>query len=86
MISMIFMAGGIKTTLAQGNPMIPSATDQGTNSSNATVINVRYEYVRSTSEGGGSSKCGANKTTVARDLCRSTFRRKKPFQERDHTP
>jgi hypothetical protein len=65
MISMIFMSGGIKTTLAQGNPMIPSATDQGTNSSN-TTSSMSGMNMSSTS-GGGGGNAAANKTTVARD-------------------
>jgi hypothetical protein len=65
MISMIFMAGGIKTTLAQGNPMIPSATDQGANSSNATTSMSGMNM--SSTLGGGGGNAAANKTTVARD-------------------
>jgi hypothetical protein len=66
MISMIFMTGGIKTTLAQGNPMIPSATDQGTNGRNATS-SMSGMNMSSTSGGDGGGGAAANKTTVARD-------------------
>jgi hypothetical protein len=59
--SMVFISGGIKMALAQGNPAIPSATDQGTNATSTPSTSMSGMNMSSTSGG------AANKTTVTRD-------------------
>jgi hypothetical protein len=58
--SMVFMAGGIKTALAQPNPALPSGTDQGasSNATSATTPNMKMNM---------STAGTTNKTTVTRD-------------------
>jgi hypothetical protein len=59
MASMVFMAGGLKTTLAQPNPAIPGS-DQGSssNATSGTTPNMKMNM---------STSSTANKTTVTRD-------------------